>query len=394
MSEPKLIVYKGPSSQTGIAVQEEFPNIDSQWKNESFWKNKTFDNIKDMLSSETILAVLPMWNSHKGEIRFSHVLEMLFEQQVKLYTLWSGLIIFECISRLERGTDDIKKIISVVVAEEQCSNFLDKLHAEFLGRGSTLDAYEEFCRDSNIDAALCAPGQNKNGFNVLCSNAANPTNFTVFVLLGCLGSANWSDNEWGSFYKNLNPKIRVYFGVQMPIQSVAFSDDQQALFSELTGEAETIDDIPKILFVTRRTPDKCGILIEASDVVLPDNILTEEGYSTELEVIQDIGTTHSVYTEKIYEFFCRELPSVVGPDFIRHKSNKNDTCFFACPSLGIIMHGFEDEVVEPVARLLIYKYFELIDAGIGCSNTQRDFFEKHKESYYEHGMDFIKFVDI
>jgi len=88
------------------------------------------------------------------------------------------------------------------------------------------------------------------------------------------------------------------------------------------------------------------------------------------------------------------LQYVVGPYFIRHKSDKNDTCFIACPSLEIIMHGFEDEVIEPVARLLIYKYFELIDAGIGCSTTQRDFFEKHKEAYYEHGMDFIEFIDV
>ena len=206
MSEPKLIVYKGPSSQTGIAVREEFPNIDSQWENESFWKNKTFDRIKDMLSSETILAVLPMWNSHKGELRFSYVLEMIFQKRVILCTLWPNPIVFECIAKQDIELKDIKKITSVHVAEEQCSQFLKKIGATFVPEESTPDAVESFKKDPEIQAALCAPGQNKNGFNVLCSNAANPMNFTTFVLLGCLGSAKWSDNAWGSFYKNVYEK--------------------------------------------------------------------------------------------------------------------------------------------------------------------------------------------
>jgi hypothetical protein len=45
-------------------------------------------------------------------------------------------------------------------------------------------------------------------------------------------------------------------------------------------------------------------------------------------------------------------------------------------------------------RLLIGKYFELYNNGIKCTGTQKEFFEKYNKEYIDHGMDFIKFVDI
>jgi len=135
-------------------------------------------------------------------------------------------------------------------------------------------------------------------------------------------------------------------------------------------------------------------LVEAKDSVLPDGILTEEGYSNEVEVVQGIGKTNSRYTEEVFQLFNNKFSAVVRYDFIRHKNINNNTCFFACPPLGIVLHGYEDSVVEPVARLVIDKYFELYINGIECTNNQRNFFEKYKKAYYEQGMDFINFVDV
>lgn len=393
MSEPELIVFRGPTSQTGIAVREEFSGIDSKWKSEQLWKNKSFEDIKKTLVQEDSLAVLPMWNSHKGEIHLSRALEMIFEEQVKLYTLWPAMIRFQCLTRAEEK-NAIKKVISVSVAEAQCSNFLQALGAKFLARPSTVQAYDEFRRDSSIDAVLCAPGQNQDGFNVLFENVANSMNFTTFSLSGCIGSADWSPECWGSLYEKLTPKIAVYFGVQMPIRRVAFSEDQKALFEQLTDDAASIDEIPKILFVTRRTPDQCGLLIEANRKVLPDDILSEVGYSTEITVLQDIGETHSRYTEKAHEFLKKECSSEINHDFLRHKSIENETCFFACPPLGILIHGFEGEIVEPVMRLIVDKYFELYANGIACSEPQRAFFKKYLKAYFKDGMNFINFIDV
>lgn len=396
MPEPKLIVFKGPTSQTGLAVNKRFPDIDPQWKDESVWKDMEFKDIKFALLKEPVLAILPMWNSHKGEIDASYALEMIFQQLVTLRTLWSKSIIFECIGKNDIELDDVRKIVSVSVAPEQCSKFIQDLGAEFVPAqpDSTLDAYEMFKTNADIHAALCPPGLNKDNFKVLRENASNPVNFTTFVLLAPLKSQTWNESAWGSLHDKLNPTNRVYFGVQMPMRSVAFSDDQKALLNELTAEANSIDDIPNILFVTKRSPDKCGLLMEAEHKTLPDDILADEGYSTEIEVIQDIGRTNSKYGDTVYLLLGSEFSDHLKHDFIKHRSVKNDTCFFACPPLEIIIHGFEENVVEPVMRLLIGKYFELYNNGIKCTGAQTGFFEKYNDEYLEQGMDFIEFVDI
>lgn len=394
MPEPDLIVFGGPTSQTGTAVRERLGGIDTRWENEAIWKGKSFEHIKKMLCDGQVLAVLPMWNSYVGAIEQSHALEMLFEEKAKLYLLWPNEIIFECAGKVGIELGKIKTIISVDVAETQCSRFIQEQGAKFLKGNSTTDSFEKFVNDYSINAVLYAPGQNQQGFNVLCKNASNPTNFTTFILLGSIDSSNWIDGEWGSLYKKLNPKVGVYFGVQMPIRAVAFSDDQKLLFDELTNGCEAIDDIPEIIFVARRSPDRCGLLVEAKDSVLPDGILTEEGYSNEVEVVQGIGKTNSRYTEEVFQLFNNKFSAVVRYDFIRHKNINNNTCFFACPPLGIVLHGYEDFIVEPVARLVIDKYFELYNNGIRCTKIQKEFFEKHNQEYLEHGMDFIKFVDI
>lgn len=393
MPEPNLIVYKGPTSQTGLATLNEFPDIDDAWKNEKYWKNKKFEHINRELIEETTLASLPMWNSHKGEIRFSNVLEMLFQKQIKLYSLWANLIVFECIVKDGIGIDQITKITSVHVAEEQCSQFIEERKAEFFPEEATTDAFKEFDNNPEINAALCAPGQSE-GYEVLRDNVANPINFTTFAILGCTDSEKWTDAQWGSFEGRMSNPSNVYYGVQMPIRSVAFSDDQKTLFNDLTNEAMSIDEIPKIIFVTERTTDQCGLLIESSTSVLPNNILTEEGNSTEIEVIQDIGNSHSAYTNKIYSFLNDKLSQVLTYDFIKHGSAINNTCFFACPTLGIIIHGFEDKIVESVMRQVVDKYFELYVNGINCTGEQRAFFDKHIEDYYDKGSEFINFIDI
>jgi len=394
MPDPDLIVFGGPTSQTGTAFRERFEGTDTKWENEAIWKGKSFDHIKSMFCSEQILAALPMWNSYVGEIKQSHVIEMLFEGKAKLYLLWPNEIVFECAGKDGISRGNIKTIISVHVAEIQCSQFIQELGAKFIVENSTPEAFKKFADDPYIHAVLYTPGQNQKGFNVLCKNASNSTNFTTFTLLGNIDSVKWPDEKWGTLYHKLNPSIGVYFGIQMPIRAVAFSDDQKVLFDELTTGCETIDDIPEIIFVARRSPDRCGLLIEAKENVLPDGILMDEGYSNEVEIVQDIGKTSSKYTEEVFHIFHNRFPTLVRHDFIRHKNVDNNTCFFACPRLGIVLHGYEDTIVEPVARLIIDKYFELYINGIECSDSQREFFEKYNEEYLEHGMDFIKFIDI
>lgn len=385
MVEPKLVVFKGEKSQTGIATLQEFPGIEFQGEKEKF------SDIAEMLIREPVLAVLPLWNSHVGEIPRTRILELLFENKARLYRVWPKSIEFECISKITESGDTFRNIVSVRVAKIQCSRFINQKDAEFIGEDSTTEAYKRFREDPEIETALCAPGQNEHGFIILSTDTANPMNFTSFVLLGCWGSKDWSIEEWGSLYERLNPSEGIYFGVQMPILSVA-SEDQEELLNVLTADAESVDEIPKIIFVTETPPDRCKLLFESSTSVLTSDILTEEGYSTEISISQDMGQTNSRYPTRICDFIKDNYADCMKHDFIRHIGTQ--TCFFACLPLGIVTHGFDERIVGPVVKLIINKYFELIDIGINRSPEQSEFFEKHKKAYYQHGMDFINFIDV
>ena len=383
MKRPSILAYAGSSSQTGLAVGLEFPNVDVLGGKE------TFDEINIKLRKEPILVGLPMWNSHEGEIKKAKVLKMLFEKTARVYRIWPKPIQFECLDK----SREIRTIISVLVAETQCSQFISKIGAQFKQEVSTVEAYEQFKAKEEIDAVLCAPGQNKDNFNVKEAHAENPRNFTTFVLLGAVTTNKWSKSDWGELYQELKPVQGVYFGVQMPIRTFSSSEEQEALIDALMGEATTIDEIPRVIFVVKRQLGLCGLLIEAKEEVLAYDFLTEEGHSKEITVISSIGETNLPYSLRIKNFLhpiSKEYPSY---DFIRHRGRQ--TCFYACPSLDIVTHGFEEEIVEPVVKQIINKYFELyVNSAINCTEPQRAFFDKYKAQYYQQGKDFIKFKDI
>jgi prephenate dehydratase len=387
MPNPQIIVYKGPTSQTGLATKEEFPGVAFRGNKESF------EEIAGMIEKSAILAILPMWNSHEGEITKAKVLGLLFENKAKLYRAWPKMIPYECICKSNNKRGKTPKVISVHVAKTQCSKFLKKISADFIPADSTVDAYEKFHRSDDIDMVLCAPGQNKYGHKVLCTHAENPMNFTSFAFLGCLESKTWSHRQWGILHNLLlDQATGEYFGVQMPISTLITYEDQEELLSALAADRGTLDEVPKVLFVTKRSPSECGLLIESGFNTLPSHILTEGGYSSEVKVILDVGVTNSRYPDRINSFIKRNSLTAKKCDFIRHIGT--NTCFFACPVLGVVTHGFEAAIVEPVVRRVIVKLFELIDSGISCSKIQQVFFKKYKKTYYDKGIEFIKFMDI
>ena len=385
MPYPTIIVYKGKKSQTGLATLKEFPSVKFKGKNESF------DDIAEMLKDKEILAVLPMWNSHEGEIHKARALDSVFNETAKIYCLWPDTIIFECISKEGVELGDIHSIVSVHVAKTQCSKFVKTQGASFIEKDATTIAYEEFKKRPDLDAALCAPGQNIDGYQVLRDNVSNPKNFTTFVFLGCNSSMKWGD-EWGRLTDNLSPKQGFYIGVQMPIRSVAYSEAQEAFLNALSNDVERIDDIPKVLFVTKRSRSTCGLLIESTEKEWNFEIIEDDSYSDEIIPIPDLGATHSLYSSRILEYLNDKLSSDTTPDFIRHKGTQ--TIFYACPPIGIVTHGFEEEIVESVVKRIINKYFDLYANGTECSKTQKRFFNKYLTAHKNKGSDFIEFEDI
>lgn len=385
MTLKRLIVYKGEKSHTGLAMAKRFPGLLFEGKNE------TFEQIAKIVVKEPVLVALPLWNSHEGEIPETGISDMVFEKGVKIQELWPRRIKFEYIVRKGMREKDIKKVISVGVAKTQCSRFLRK--KDFESNDSTVRAYEEFCRNKNFDAVLCAPGQYEpNKFIKLRDDVSNPVNFTTFVLLGKVDWRKWSGKKWSLLRKYGLPKNSVLFGFEMSVPTPTLTEEQQDLFDNITKNANSVDRIPRPVFIFKREGGRCCIIIESKihDYLSPP--FTEEGYLTDIKIKDALGETNKLYTNIIFPFINEEFNRPLHHDFVKHIGTQ--TCLYACPTLNILTHGFNAAVVEEVVRKIIIKYFELIDNGLNCSNLQRKLFEKYKKEYYNKGSRFIKFVSI
>jgi len=384
MALKRVIAYKGKSSQTGLAAAKRFPSLPIEGGKESF------DEIARIISREDSLAVLPVWNSHEGEIPKTKVLELVFDNGMKIQELWAGIIKFECIVKKANQKKIIKSVISVRVARTQCSSFLKNV--SFVGLESTTEACEQFRNRNNIDALLCAPGQYINtGTAKLKDDVANPTNFTSFVLIGNVDWHQWSVAKWNSLRRYGLPKKSIFSGIEMPIPYPTLTEEQHELFDNLTRDARSVDEIPKIVLIFKRGPARCGMLIESSNMELSTSI-TEEGYVSDISIKTDLGKASKQYSNLTLVFVKKEFKKSFSHDFIKHIGTQ--TCLFSCPALNIITHGFDTLVVEQVTRNIITKYFELIDKGLACSLTQKRFFNKYKRTYYAKGSNFIDFVQI
>ena len=382
---PDLIVFKGKDSQTGIAFKREFKDID--FEDTDF----NFINIKELIQNYTLKAILPIWNSHAGEVKISHAMSMLFEEQARLYYLWPEQIIFECLTRYNEV--EPKKLISVQVAEQQCKNFILENNYRFSlpPAPSSLDAYNLFHKDSSFGAVLCAPGSNRDGYEVLSEDATNPINFTSFALLGSINSAEWSPEEWGAFSNNILPSSRVFVALQMPISDPP-TESQEALFHSLIEDASSTEDIPKVLFVAKHDFSKCRLLIESAYEIMPE-IINENGGDEDIKIIPNVGVAKKEYAEKAYRLIDT-LIDTTGLEFIEHIGV--DSCFYACPALGIITHGFEKEVTKHVVLQIIKKHFDLL-SNLGYSDNpsnSENLFRKYEKQYQREGVSFIQFNSI
>jgi prephenate dehydratase len=393
MSDPLLVVFRGKNSQTGQAFLRELPEVSF---NES---NAGFDEVRGMIQTGSCVTALPIWNSHQGEIEDSKVIAMLLEDKARICRLWPKEIIFCCVSRTPSDQEAITTIISIRVAKAQCSAFLAEqrinVETHFTPAGSTTEAYAQFDANTTYDAVLCAPGTHNPKYSVFRENAANPLNFTAFVILGSEGCETWLGRaEWKALHPYLGASV-VYAGVEMPIPEG--SEDTEDLFEALVSRAKTVDELPKVVFAARRSATRCAIIVEATEYPLPSNLIREGGEAGELVIHPDLGSSAAAYAPRaqtlVAEMILRVRPDLAGADFIRHQGK--ETFFFACPALGMLTHGFEKGVVEDVFRQYVTRCFGLIEnETISCSSAQRQFFEKYKQDYYDRDADFIQFAEI
>ena len=375
MSPVSIFCPGGSESQTGTAVKKRYSEISIE---------KCGENIKAVADHFELGGqgpyVVPIWNSHQGEVKAAeYVWDYIQAARIKVIDIWPERIDFWFIRRTG-SSSSYRKIGSVSVAGTQCSAFLVRQNAELISCALTTVAHDQYRNGALWDGVLVAPGQGEHeaGYEVAEKNTANPNNFTSFIKfipvkefrLDALTVKSWVT------------------GVTMPSFSTSLGEMEQSFFEELLSPITDLIDIPKLIFVLKRTA-RVGLLFEGAQLHATDLLNVEEEAAGDISIYENAGVMENLYTNELQDLFTREFPDLQNEDFILHRGVSS--CLFACPPLGLYTHGYEIETVEPVVRFYISKLFQCWDDGAKCTKAQTDFFQRHKDAWEERGSSFIQF---
>lgn len=362
----------GSTSQTGTAVRLRYPDA-------QITDCGTIPQVPEKLSTDGGPYVVPIWNSHQGEVQAAdYVWNLVEKAKIKISDIWAKRIEFWFVRRTSY-TAFHGKIGSVVVAQTQCSNFLSSNNAELIRCDLTTTAHQEYREGADWDGVLVAPdqGENEVGYEVASKQTANANNFTTFV------------NLVSAHESTIDETATVWLsGVAMRPLKTCLGDAEQSFFEQLFESVRNVNAVPKLIFVFNRIA-KVGLLFEGPRLYPGDLLDAEELENGDISIYEEAGTMSKLYTEELNELFKQEFPALLQDDFVLHHGIK--TCLFACPPLGLYTHGYEIETVEPVVRFYISKLIELIDKGAQCSKEQMLFFERHKEAWQNKKSEFMQF---
>jgi Prephenate dehydratase len=374
---PTIVCPGGVDSQTGTAVRARYSS------DISIVDCGKIDGVIPLLATNDGPYVLPIWNSHQGEVQAAKfVWDLIETAKIKITDVWAKRIWFWFLRRKGASTS-FGKIGSVVVAKTQCSVFLKEKNCQLVEEALTTIAFAKYQEGANWDGVLVAEGQGEGdpGYEVVAKETANSNNFTSFVRF-VPSRVSLSGNSLGK---------AVLTGVSMPSFGASLGDTEQAFFDQLLGAVTDLNDIPKLLFVFKRV-SKVGLLFEGSQLHAGDLLDAEELESGEISVFEDAGVAEVAYTEEVSKLFAKEFAALCEGDFILHRGV--NTCLFACPPLALYTHGYEVETVEPVFRFYISKLFQIWEDGASCNSRLDIFFTKHRKSWLEHRSQFIRFKEI
>ncbi|MBY0576100.1 MAG: hypothetical protein K2P67_05845 [Gallionellaceae bacterium] len=372
MPDQSILCPGGAASQTGSAVKQRYPDV-------RISDSGTISDVQKKLEIDGGLYVVPIWNSHQGEVKAADfVWNLIEETKIRLSDIWAKRIEFWFVRRRDVAAT-YRKIGSVTVAQTQCSDFLRLKSAELVHCTLTTTAHEEYRNGAEWDGVLVAPdqGENEAGFEVADKQTANSNNFTTFVRLATSREPTSTEaaNIWLS-------------GVAMRPLGTILGDAEQSFFEQLFDSVSDLADIPRLIFVFKRTA-KVGLLFEGGRLYAGDLLDAEEIEGGDISIYEDVGAMSKFYTDELCGLFRQEFPDLLQDDFVLHRGV--NTCLFSCPTLGIYTHGYAVETVEPVVRFYISKLFELIDNGAKCTPAQSQLFERHKDAWQDRRSEFMQF---
>ena len=373
MKTTSIFCPGGAGSQSGAAVKERYIGCTIQ-------DCGKIPDVPPQLDSNDGPFAIPIWNSHQGEVNAAeYVWEHMREAKIKISDIWPKRIEFSFVRRVGVKTA-YKKIGSVVVAKTQCSRFLAEKGSELVERALTTVAFDEYRKGAAWDGVLVAPGQGENDpeHEVITRRTANPNNYTSFVRFVPVRAFS---------AEGVQPNYCIT-GVAMPSFGESLDDAEQSFFDELLGKVTDLKDMPKLIFVLKRTAN-VGLIFEGTKLYAGDLLDAEEQEIGEIEVYEGAGATEKPYTEELHNLFSQEFPDMNVGDFILHRGVNSYQ--FSCPPLGLHTHGYDEATVEPVVRFYISRLFQSVEDGAICTPDQVAFFERHRDEWMEKGSEFINF---
>ena len=170
------------------------------------------------------------------------------------------------------------------------------------------------------------------------------------------------------------------------------SDAEAVFFERLLERVTDASNLPKLIFVFNRDA-KVGLLFEGAQMHSGDLLDAEQLEDDAIRIFEAVGETESQYSSELSDLFLSHFPTLTGSDFIKHHGV--NSCIFACPPLGIYTHGYDAVKVEPVVRFYISKLFAIWDDELlKCTTEQSEFFQRHREAWFDNGSEFMRFETV
>ena len=316
------------------------------------------DRIKDP-------SVVPIWNSNFGTVEFNKKMgEDLTAGTLKgaagnIIDVWGRRIKFilgvHGSELAKNGT-----VYSVAVAEAQCSDFFDKYG------GITFDG----CKTTNI-ACRKFLSNKKDGNGLLCSiellerhkihvikdNFTNSFNYTVFFGL----------NQYPS-KKKIIPKVSLGCFLmdlqgqnELPMEFLEYWNDITKA-KDISEAKNIIQVLPKINFILRFEQSRALVLVEMPARRDLANPWVGTARDSPVELLGQVGLLKKSFTFET----CDLIKSFRGnrQKAIFYGKDREGRCFWSCPTLKIVMHGFEAGLVRNCARIQVRRLSNLFKDGL------------------------------
>lgn len=362
-------IFAGVGSQTAIASKIRFPDIGDDQIIKVNWE----DLQKIQQSNEEFHCIYPIWNCNQGYIAAAKLENTIFEyltaQNISISDIWPKNIQFSSAYK-SKNINNSKKVISVMVAKLQCSDWLLRMNKfdedSFHSEDSTAEAVKVYLENpEEFHSVLCTVDQiGINHLKEIENNIQNKFNYTTFIRTNLFKEEN---NTYNTFLYTLT------ISTSLKEISLVLS----SLIESLVDEAESIESIPRIPFIINLGADLDGVIFEVNNYnsentnvnfesIIESLEFARDEMDEELNFIGNIGNLQTSFNDEVEKFH----EANIDPEkyFVKYvapspeiEENKKAT-LYAVPGFKIYIHGYGETIVKKVAIQYIKTIYNKINS--------------------------------